>query len=574
MNKLFLITATALAAIQFSFGQATNTTVPNAKVQKELKYLNEYLATFEIENFKNIEIKDGYLLVNYENKTDKISKTEIKEVRIVEKELDNNIQLICKNPQTGAYARTVTIVMPPEDVTEVKSIFDDLLEAWKGDNKPTNTATTNTSIQNALNELNEYLKTFNNDQYRGIEIADGYLIDSSANNQYSKAKIEDLDIVRLDSDNTVVITCKNKSNCVYSSITKRQHGYFNFQTTTGKDLLKLQWLLKNLFAAMKGEKLPATTTTATKNIPLKDALAELNDYLKTFSNYRCKGIEVKDGYVYSRYDNDKYSKASMADLSRVILIDEYKYIKVTCKNNSECIYSSTTKGYHSFFNFSETDGIDLGKLKILLENFLVALKADKTQKAEVSLVKTTITKPTNSDITNSSSEHKINYGEKLVYPEDELAKLRAPYDAVGERNKKLHQQYVEHFKKQGSGNNGSNNTPIKPEEISVSFNYTLSSLYGKPKLDEVSTYQATPITITVTGTKMVISKYGTFTIDNFQRDTDGAYMYKISGSNTFIQFKISNNKGLAVLYTTEGKGGVLFGKTAFKVNESIRNIFK
>ena len=108
----------------------------------------------------------------------------------------------------------------------------------------------------------------------------------------------------------------------------------------------------------------------------------------------------------------------------------------------------------------------------------------------------------------------------------------------------------------------STTTPIKPKEINASFNYQLTTLNGKPD----ATYEATPITITVTGMQLRVSKYGNFTITGFQQNKNGSLGYGLSGSNTFVEFQITSDNSRAVLYTAGGKGSVQFSKQPFKVD--------
>jgi|GEM_PF-6754857 len=425
----------------------------------------------------------------------------------------------------------------------------------------------------------------------------------------------------------------------------------------------------------------------TKNLPYQASLDKLNEYLKTYENDKYQGVEVKDGYVFCRIFGSYY-QMSIADLGEVTMYNQ-KHPKLSCKNDSECAYYSGSDAHNKGIIFITSSGTDYAKLKTLVENFLRELKADKTLIAGKSLKQIPAPEPiaatpktttTESKPTTTPSEYKINYGEKLVYPQEAIDKLRAPYLAVEEKNKKLHQQYVEEFKKSGNGasstqqaladlnkflsnytntkplhlngniiewyqisgeftyiaaenlgevqidnysrdfgsvrvnckgtspcffkveygkpgkpifsyisvkitsaadvkvlkkrldsfiaslGSATSNAPGKPKEINASFNYQLTSLNGQPKAGQAATYEATPITITVSGSKMMISKYGSFTITGFKQNKNGSFGYGLSGSNTFVEFHVTSDNSRAVLYTADGKGSVQFSKQPFKTD--------
>jgi hypothetical protein len=441
------------------------------------------------------------------------------------------------------------------------------------------------------------------------------------------------------------------------------------------------------------------------NSLLVSELSALNEYLHTLTITDFKNIEVKDGYIYVMYEGGLYEKASVGDIQNVEVDKNSNTIYLNCTNNSNCVYSTIEKKYYNSITISVNLQEDLSEAEATFEDFLIALVVDKIQPG-VSLVEktdtvtkpttaaTTITKPTTTTTAypttttaakitttqEATSEYKINYGEKLIYPKQTLDKLKAPYEATTEKNRRIHEEYVNSLKNSGSGtsatqqaladlnkflldhtdtkplkigggiiqwyqNGGeftyiaaehlgevqienynrdfgsvkvkckgtspcfykleggkqgnpiysyisvkiinaadvkvlkkrldnfiasfgstSTTTPIKPKEINASFNYQLTSLNGQPKAGQAATYEVTPITITVSGSKMMISKYGSFTITGFKQNKNGSFGYGLSGSNTFVEFHVTSDNSRAVLYTADGKGSVQFSKQPFKTD--------
>lgn len=264
-----------------------------------------------------------------------------------------------------------------------------------------------TKAQNYSKELkavNDFLATFDNGYYGYLEIKDGYLFDRFKSGEHSKALISDLDVaVEEETNRKVVIKCKPAKSCVFSTYTNSYHDRMSFSQSTNFNTQKLITLLNNLITAYKkspgnssdledqetkdaiAERIKITSSNNTTTENYQTALKALNDYLRTFDGDRYQGLEIKDGYIYSNYKNGKYSRAKLEDIDKVVQNNEYKYIKLTCKNESKCIYSTITGNYHDYFNFQTSTGKDLDKMFGLLNDFVAALKGKKSDNSSSQL---------------------------------------------------------------------------------------------------------------------------------------------------------------------------------------------
>ncbi|HRH57631.1 MAG TPA: hypothetical protein PLS10_08270, partial [Chitinophagales bacterium] len=329
-----------------------------------------------------------------------------------------------------------------QELADLLNNFRDDYLGKKSNSSSTSGVSANTStpnLQTALTELNAYMKTFDGDRYKGMEVKDGYVFSNYSNNNYSKAKVEDLDYVKLNTEfKYIKLACKGDNKCVYSTITGSYHEYFNFQTSTGKDLNKMVGLLENFLAALKGKNTiststpntamsireqkekerqkqnttatdddvddyfglftdapttttksstPASTTKSSTPDPVKytKALNALNDYLKIFNAEVYKGVEVKEGKVFFNfyvYGTNYNSSIPINDLTQNTTVIKGKSvgsvnddeIKIFCKGDKKYFYSSYNKSDADHFRFFSRTVKDLTKMKQLVEEFITALK--------------------------------------------------------------------------------------------------------------------------------------------------------------------------------------------------------
>ncbi len=104
----------------------------------------------------------------------------------------------------------------------------------------------------ALNKVNDYLKTFDNGYYGYLEISGDYLYDYYQSGKYCKANIYDLSEASVaEASRKVVINCKLASDCIYSTYTNTYHGELPFSATTDFNTSKLVNLLDDVLQAFK-----------------------------------------------------------------------------------------------------------------------------------------------------------------------------------------------------------------------------------------------------------------------------------------------------------------------------------
>ncbi len=240
------------------------------------------------------------------------------------------------------------------------------------------------SYQPSLKKLNDYLKTFDNGYYGYMEVKDGYLIEHFKSGNYCKASMKDLEGgIDQPQYNRVILGCKDNKKCIYSTwnTTSPYDEYIQFTTSGTFNRQELVDLLNNFIGAYNNKSNNTSTTKTSTGKNYVDALKKLNDYLITFDGDRYQGMEIKDGYIYNHYKNGNYSNAKIEDIDTAIINSTYGNIKLTCKDNKSCIYSTITKSYHEYFNFQSTTVKDLTVLAGLLNDFMSALKNKQSTKS-------------------------------------------------------------------------------------------------------------------------------------------------------------------------------------------------
>ena len=432
---------------------------------KELKAVNEYLKTFDNGYYGYLEIIDGYLYDRF--KSGKYSKSEIKYLgKALESTSEYKVIIECLDAgscvystYTDSYHSSISFSQSTYfNKSELVGLLNNLLTAYKRnqrqnqmEDKPSNASedtdfdnhlsnidilnasNSNTSnsgatddyatklekAEKALSDLNEFLPSLDNGRYSGMEVTDGYYISRFTNGGYSKAKIEDIDRVEI---NTVYsyakFSCKGNNKCVYSSITNSNHDYFNFNAS-GANLTKVETLLNNLLTTVNncinhesntgansgdnnstgpgrekenneseddfwayfldGVDMEEPTNTVDE-VKYATSLKKLNDYLPTFNKDVYKNIEVKGEdiyfyfYVYSSVYYTKISKNNLLQNTSLVLLSNENKIKLQCKGERSCFWSSYSNGFADHFQFFPKEGKELITLQGLLNDFLNALK--------------------------------------------------------------------------------------------------------------------------------------------------------------------------------------------------------
>ncbi|HNE50430.1 MAG: hypothetical protein U0T31_01320 [Chitinophagales bacterium] len=256
--------------------------------------------------------------------------------------------------------------------------------------------------QQILLNINNYLKTFDNGYYGYLEIKDGYLYDRFKDgSNYCKSKMEDLDYAfEKEKNHKIDIACKGNNTCLYSTFTNQRYNSFSFSQATEFNTAPLISLFNDLISAYNKkdntnnkdnssdglDNHPSnidltrggTATSSVKKIPTGSYLSELkklNDYLQTFDNGYYGFIEIKDGYFYDRFKSGEYSKTLIADLSKAEVETANQKVRIMCKSNSSCVYSTYTNSYHTQISFSQSTNFNTTILIDLLNNLLTAYKS-------------------------------------------------------------------------------------------------------------------------------------------------------------------------------------------------------
>lgn len=248
------------------------------------------------------------------------------------------------------------------------------------------------NYQAELKKLNDYFKTFDNGFYGYFEVKDGYLYDRFSSGKYTKTPVDQLgDVSVAEANRKVIINCKTGTDCTYSTYTDSYHAYLQFSQSADFNTGELITLFNNLISALQGNSSFSQNTASSERLqkqqerlkypgPAKytKQLDALNTYLKTFNPETYGDVTVTDGKVYFKFivgSKDYYSSISISDLvqntSVLYLTDE---IKISCKDNSRCFYSSYLNNNPDHFRFFSKTVKDLTKMKQLAEEFINALK--------------------------------------------------------------------------------------------------------------------------------------------------------------------------------------------------------
>ncbi len=237
------------------------------------------------------------------------------------------------------------------------------------------------NFQRELKKINDYLKTFDDGYYGYFEIKDGYLIDNFKSGKYTKTKMSDLNYALVTQTNRkVTIKCKAGKECVFSTYTDGYHDELNFSQSTDFDSKKFSDLLNDLLDSYNEKETSFETTTIATNttpkktsnnsISLKDALKQLNDYLKTFDDGYYGYFEIKDEDIYLRFKAGKYDKFEMEEMEGAIIQEEYKRVIFKCKGSNKCITTDwKINGQEDYVQFTNSSVFNYQELVDLLNNF-------------------------------------------------------------------------------------------------------------------------------------------------------------------------------------------------------------
>lgn len=269
-----------------------------------------------------------------------------------------------------------------------------------------------------LDELNTYLKTFDNNSSFFISVRDNiFYIDfddyETANTKISNLLDAEIDYVK----KKVYLRC-NSNNCLHYLLTDEYVSYFTFSNSTTKNLETLADLINKFLAAYRGETVktddssgdyldyflydmfvgekdkeskPATNHQSTNSTTVNnnrssaalarkpadskvytDELNQLNQYMKTFDNGYYGSFKLEDGYLIETFKSGDYCKAKMTSIEKAVEETPKTKVIIKCKKGETCVYSTFTNSQHSQMSLSQSNDFKTSELINLINNFIAA----------------------------------------------------------------------------------------------------------------------------------------------------------------------------------------------------------
>lgn len=257
--------------------------------QTAMTALNNYLKTFDNGYYGYFELKDGYIYQRF--KAGKYNKFRMEDMEgaLVQTQYSRVI-FKCKSGSCIATDWKVNGTEPYTQFTssstfnyqELADLLNNVRDTYFGKSisAKVNTFTTNDSIilynklKTAYDELNAHIITVDDGRYHGIDVEDGYIISKYANNESSKARVEDIDFVEANTEyGYVKLGCKGGKKCVYSTITGSNHDYFNFNSSSS-EIKTTERLLQNFLTTLKAYYIYETRKVSANNTPAKKSDGE------------------------------------------------------------------------------------------------------------------------------------------------------------------------------------------------------------------------------------------------------------------------------------------------------------
>lgn len=451
--------------------------------QTALKKLNDYLKIFDNGYYGYWEVKDGYIYDRFKAGKYNKFKMEDMEGAVIQPEYSRVI-FKCKGDNkcietdwkpngredytqfttNGSYnykeladllnnfrdaylgkKSTNSTSNPTQKYTESSEFLDGLKSnidiADSGNNRPPNgrervknpsgnsNVTSTVSYTDALVELNKFLKDYDKELNKSIEVNNGYIIEHFRGSYTSKAKIKDIAGVETDAKyNVVHLYCKNNAKCVYSDYMKSNYDYFNYNCSSASQMNTLYKLMTEFWNQLNGISSSTSTSNSSNssqkytessefldglksNIDITNSgsssssyqtsLSKLNDFLKTFAKGFYIKLEVIDGYIFTRFENGYFNQFKMQDMQDAVIDEANHKVLFKCKGDIYCQTTTWKKNsnYYSHFIDDNATYEQLVKLRDLLNTFKKDYLADKNN---------TITTTNNDDIDFDKYKSNIN----------------------------------------------------------------------------------------------------------------------------------------------------------------------
>lgn len=306
--------------------------------QSALEKLNTFLKTFDNGYYGYLEVKDGFIYMRF--KAGKYNKFKMEDMEgAIIQEQYNRVILKCKS---GTCIST----------------------DWKENGKEEYSQFTNGSTYN-YQELADLLNNFK-DAYLNSKTAPKNTNTSS--NTKSAAELKREEMKRENKEGTKTSTETKSSNTTFEEDDEFWDWFMDgdWDDTSSKSTTTNNSL---------------TTDDSYKSSPSKysTALKNLNDYLKIFNPETYKGVEVKDGKVYFKFNvlgkiyNSYIGINSLKQNTTVIKGTGQEEVKILCKISAKCFYSEYTNNVVDHFRFYTNSKKDLIKMENLVNDFIKAL---------------------------------------------------------------------------------------------------------------------------------------------------------------------------------------------------------
>ena len=171
----------------------------------------------------------------------------------------------------GKKGKTKTYIIPNDDnLTFYGDIyFDGILFKFKKirikevtANENTSSTSSNKNYTEPLKKLNEYLKTFNAETYRDVEVKDNkvyfafFVYGAKYNSSIDISELKNNTIITIGKSvgssvvDEVKISCKGENKCFYSLYSNSSADHFRFFSHSVKDFTKMEQLLKDFIKAL------------------------------------------------------------------------------------------------------------------------------------------------------------------------------------------------------------------------------------------------------------------------------------------------------------------------------------
>jgi hypothetical protein len=222
------------------------------KANRELQHVDKILETFAKGdyNFLKIDGEQLYSGYKYAEAGHSIPISEI--LNVGYSPVFNVVRINCKNDKKCAYGgdfeKSSKLTFYGNSKTEVVSLYSALLALVKEMKKPNNTSNIKTYTRE-LNELNDFLKTFDGGYYGPLSISKGLLYCQVKG--YGKSSIELSGISKVTTKgNNISLVCKQNSFC-YKSTSGAAGKNMSFSSLKPFNKERLSRLLNNLLAEIK-----------------------------------------------------------------------------------------------------------------------------------------------------------------------------------------------------------------------------------------------------------------------------------------------------------------------------------